>query len=76
VRFGLDVSDPSESLGTEDRCHVLEEIGFDSRDVQADGAHGQLLLLEQMRVIPPERLRPKLLESASAVIALAGAQGV
>ena len=30
VRFGLVVSDPSESLGTEDRCrHVLEEVGFD-----------------------------------------------
>jgi hypothetical protein len=30
ARFGLDVTDPSEALGTEDRCrHVLEEAGFD-----------------------------------------------
>ena len=30
ARFGLDVEEPSEALGTEDRCrHVLEEAGFD-----------------------------------------------
>ena len=30
ARFGLDLDDPAESLGTEDRCrHVLEDAGFD-----------------------------------------------
>jgi ubiquinone/menaquinone biosynthesis C-methylase UbiE len=30
AKFGLDVKDPSEAIGTEDRCrHVLEEAGFD-----------------------------------------------
>lgn len=30
ARFGLDVTDPSAALGTEDRCrNVLEEAGFD-----------------------------------------------
>lgn len=30
ARFGLDLKDPSEALGTEGRCrHVLEEAGFD-----------------------------------------------
>jgi len=44
--------------------------------MQTDRPHGQLLLLEQMRLIAPERIWPELLESAAAVIALTGAQRV
>ena len=34
AKFGLDLKDPSEPLGTEERCrHVLEETGFDRLEV-------------------------------------------
>jgi hypothetical protein len=36
ARFGLDLRDPSEALGTDDRCRaVLEEAGFDRLQVIA-----------------------------------------
>jgi SAM-dependent methyltransferase len=44
ARFGLDVKDPSEPLGTEDRCRaVLEEAGFDRLQVLAGRVDFQTL---------------------------------
>ena len=44
--------------------------------MQTDGPDRQLLLLEQIRLIPAEGIPPELLEPAASVVALAGAERV
>jgi hypothetical protein len=59
---------------------VLEEIAVNNTDdppqhvLHLHRPDGELLLLEQGRVIPPERIAPDAIESARMVSALAGAE--